>query len=252
MGEPMILAVETATRRGSVCLMRRDELVSSAIGEDQSSSHSNTLLREINRVLEQGQTRLSEVSLFAAATGPGSFTGLRIGLASIKAFGATLSRPCVGVPTLEAVARAAGPSNTTVALLPAGRGELFTQMFAVALDETVTELDQPAHLSPVELFAKYGHQPRICWCGEGARSRRKEIQAWADQQGISFSETPIAAKQEGWWLAPQELMLARHVAALAQLRHEQGDPGDANCLRALYVRPSDAELKTNGNNRAGN
>ena len=249
--EPTIMGVETATRRGSVCIMRGNNVLASAIGDDQSS-HSNTLLREISHILEQSDTQLSEMSLFAVASGPGSFTGLRIGLSSIKALGATLARPCIGVPTLQAVARAAGPSDRTVALLPAGRGELFAQMFAVAPDGAVIELDQAAHVSSVELFKKYGKEKRICWCGDGGHARRDEIQAMADQQGINFSEKPIEPNQNGWWLAPPDPLLAPHVAILGRLRLERGDPADAASLRALYVRPSDAELKSNVNNQLGN
>jgi tRNA threonylcarbamoyladenosine biosynthesis protein TsaB len=245
----VILSVETATRRGSVCVTRGDEIIASEVGPDQSS-HSNTLLREISQVLERSHILLSEVGVFAAAIGPGSFTGLRIGLASVKALAVTLGRPGVGVPTLHAVARSGGPSAVTVALLPAGRGELFAQMFAVSPGETVVELDRPAHLSTGELLKRYGGQPRIRWCGEGAHARRTELQEWASDQGISYSEMAGDAlmNRDGWTLAPPEPILARHIAALARLRLEQGDAGDPASLSALYVRPSDAELKSNVDN----
>ena len=127
---PVILSVETATRLGSVCLSRRNEVVVSVAGENVGS-HSNTLLRQIQEVLARAQVSLGEVDLFAAASGPGSFTGLRIGLATIKGLAATLNRPCIGVPTLQAVALSGGISASSVAILPAGRGEVFAQRFAV-------------------------------------------------------------------------------------------------------------------------
>ena len=105
-------------------------LLSSRTG-DATRSHSNDLLEHIAGALEEAGRTLQDVDLFAVATGPGSFTGLRIGLATVKSFSSTLARPIVGVPTLEAVARAGGPSKMTVALLPAGRGEVFAQSFRV-------------------------------------------------------------------------------------------------------------------------
>jgi len=248
----IILSLETATRRGSVCLTRANELLASAVGEDLTS-HSNTLLKQIDQVLVSSRFSLEDVSLFAAASGPGSFTGLRIGLATVKGLAATLDRPCAGIPTLQAVARAGGVSAVTVALLPAGRGELFAQKLAVMPDGTVVELDQPSHISPAELLNKYGNEPSIRWCGEGAQARSLYLQEFAQEQGICFTELQKAEqglKQDGWTLAPAEPLLARHVAALAQVRLEQGETGDPNSLRAFYVRPSDAELKSHGYNAA--
>src|SRR3977135_55846 len=147
---PLILSLETATMGGSVFLGRGNVELATRTG-DPRVSQSSSLLSDINDILQEASTSLHEVDLFACASGPGSFTGLRIGLATVKALAASLKRPCVGIPTLHAVAHAAGPSSATVALLPAGRGEVFAQMFSVAGDGTVTEVDSAAHLSPTKL-----------------------------------------------------------------------------------------------------
>src|SRR2546423_6166118 len=152
---PLILAIETATRAGSVSLVCGREIISSIAG-DASSSHSSDLIQNVQTVLEAAGKELTDVALFAAAQGPGSFTGLRIGLATIKALAVSTGRKCVGVSTLAAIARAAGDSRRTVSLLPAGRGELFAQMFAVSA-RAVEVLDAPAHLSVDALLKRYGH-----------------------------------------------------------------------------------------------
>jgi tRNA threonylcarbamoyladenosine biosynthesis protein TsaB len=249
---PIILSIETATRRGSVSVSRGSEELGFEIGNSQIS-HSNTLLRDINKVLKESKTSVSDLQLLAAAAGPGSFTGLRIGLATIKALAATLELPCIGIPTLQAVARAAGKSRASVALLPAGRGELFAQMLSVLPDGSVLELDLPAHVSPQELRERYGYQTQIRWCGEGAHLHRDKIEDWAVQKGIDFSEAqsdPINANENGWQLAALNPKLAQHVAGLALIQFEKGHAGDPNSLRALYVRPSEAELKSNVKNTA--
>src|SRR5258706_8853134 len=154
MKDPLILALETATRAGSGALARGDELLSAASG-DASASHSTDLIETVERILSSGGAKLSEVDLFAAAVGPGSFTGLRIGLATIKSFAMCTGRRCAGVSTLAAIAHAAGDSENTVALLPAGRGEVFAQMFSVR-DGQVRELDQAAHQKPDAVLERYG------------------------------------------------------------------------------------------------
>src|SRR6185295_12934665 len=104
---PLILAMETATRAGSVSLSLGAEIVASVAG-DASSSHSNHLIQNIETILRDAGRELRDVDLFAAALGPGSFTGLRIGLATAKALAMSMDRKCAGVSTLAAVAVAAG------------------------------------------------------------------------------------------------------------------------------------------------
>src|SRR5687767_1095270 len=117
MSHPLILSIETATLSGSVVVTRGDEILG-VINGDANISHSNTLLGDIDKLLAQTQITLSQIDLFAVATGPGSFTGLRIGIATTKALAATLDRQTVGIPTLEAVALSGGVSAESVALLP--------------------------------------------------------------------------------------------------------------------------------------
>src|ERR1041385_5875963 len=100
-----------------MCLSRGAELLATRLG-DANISHSNTILADINACLTDAKIGIEEIELFACASGPGSFTGLRIGIATVKALAATLHRPCVGIPTLQAIALAGGPAKTSVALLP--------------------------------------------------------------------------------------------------------------------------------------
>src|SRR5215204_5825275 len=113
---PLILSVETASLSGSVAVSRGEHILAAYAG-DSGVSHSNTLLHDIDKLLHEVQIDLAEIDLFAVATGPGSFTGLRIGIATVKGLAATLDRPCSGIPTLHAVALAAGASHRSVALL---------------------------------------------------------------------------------------------------------------------------------------
>lgn len=223
--KPTIFSVETATLSGSVALSRGEEILAALTG-DSGISHSNTLLKDIDKVLRETEVELSEIDLFAVATGPGSFTGLRIGIATVKGLAATLDRPCAGVPTLHAVALSAGASERTFALLPAGRGEVFAQLFSVTKDGLVTELDKATHISPQILVAKYDSLERVMWCGEGAIANRALLET-----------------KPGWQIAPPSENLAIHVASLARRKFRENELVHPDALQAIYVRPSDAELK---------
>ena len=220
--QPLVLSVETATLAGSVALTRGEQVVA-ASSSNSGISHSNRLLNDIDVLLSGAHVALPHIDLFAVATGPGSFTGLRIGIATVKALAETLGHPCAGIPTLEAIALAAGESERSVALLPAGRGEVFAQLFSVTHDGLVTALDNATHISPQKLLDKYGSLEDVVWCGEGA--------------------TVHSALLTNGRVAVPVQNLATHVASLALKRFREGQLEAPDALQAIYVRPSDAELK---------
>jgi tRNA threonylcarbamoyladenosine biosynthesis protein TsaB len=240
----LILSVDTAARAGSVCLARGEQVLC-ALSLEAQSSHSAHLLETIQQALESASCALNDVELFAVAAGPGSFTGLRIGIATVKSFAAVTGRPCVGVPTLQAIASAAGPSAHTVALLPAGRGELFTQLFAVDAEGNAQPLDEPQHLKPLEAWDKYSNHKRLRWAGEGSLVHADALRDHATAQGIDFSiefDETEGASTQGWIVARSCDNLAPAIAAIALQEFQQGKTVSADELRAIYVRPSDAEI----------
>lgn len=244
---PLILSLETATRNGSVALTRGQRLLALRTGDAQTS-HSNYLLQRVEEVLDEAGATLREVELFAVASGPGSFTGLRIGLATVKSFAATLKRSCVGVPTLAAVAHAAGLSPKTLAMIPAGRGEVFAQLLNVDEAGEVTPLSEAVHQHPARLLEGFVEFNRLKFAGEGAQQHELLIKARAEREGIRFlnekesrSETS-KADDKLWHISETHAALAIDVAALAYLRQQSSEAVSAEQLKAIYVRPSDAEL----------
>jgi len=240
---PLILAVETATRAGSVSLARGSKILDSLSG-DPVASHSSDLIENISKLLQAQHVNLRDVSLFAAAVGPGSFTGLRIGLATIKGFAASLARECVGVSTMAAIAHAVGVSQATVALLPAGRGELYAQLLRVDENGAVSLIDRASHLNPKAVLEKYAAIRLLKWAGEGAHLHAAELRAWSEDNGIAFAEGPSSrgSLSAEWTLTAPCERLAESIAALALLEYQNGNAISASDLRATYVRPSDAEI----------
>jgi tRNA threonylcarbamoyladenosine biosynthesis protein TsaB len=141
----LILSIETSTRPGSVALLRGGELLAQKTG-DEKSSHSAQLLSDIKELLHHRQINLKQIELLAAAVGPGSFTGLRIGLATAKALAKALKIPLAGVSTLEAASQSYGNIGTNSVILPAGRSEFFVQSFKT------NESGEKRSVSDVEIY----------------------------------------------------------------------------------------------------
>jgi tRNA threonylcarbamoyladenosine biosynthesis protein TsaB len=249
---PLILAIETATRAGSISLARGETILSTITG-DPGASHSTDLIQNIDLVLRRGGVTLKDVEVFAAATGPGSFTGLRIGLATVKSFAVSGEKPCVGVSTLAAIAHAAGyKSARVISLLPAGRGEAFAQMFSTSGTE-IESLDAAAHIPPSQLLEKYGGFDQIIWAGDGARLHAEMLRGWAEARGIEFRSAEVVSHNDGnrdgralvftgWLLAPECRKLSISVALLGLREFRCGNVLSPQQLLASYVRPADAEI----------
>jgi tRNA threonylcarbamoyladenosine biosynthesis protein TsaB len=243
---PLILGIETATRRGSVAVKRNREVLASRTGAT-SSSHSESLLEDIGSALKDAGVRLQDVDLFAAAAGPGSFTGLRIGLATVKGLAATLERPVVGVQTLLAVAYEIQKHGNIVAAIPAGRGELFAEFFDRSAEGGgITSLGPATHLPLEELLSQAASLSGLHWAGEGSWANREAIRSKADAVGINFTDgkrgSGLAAGGDMWVMVSPSGDLAVSVAALALDSFRRGEQCPAADLRAIYVRPPDARI----------
>lgn len=253
--EPLILAIDTATTAGGgVAISRGARLLACRTWSGSNASHSTSVLQEVDALLGEVKISLGAVQLFAALVGPGSFTGLRIGLATVKSLAATLARPCAGVPTLGAVARAAGPSACTLACLPAGRGEVFWQLLGVAEDLIVTPLSEPTHHNLETLFEHcLALEVPLLWAGSaidvyGARiiefAREKQIATCRKNMNDAATLTRRGdGARRAWVIDDQVQLLAVEAGALAWCDFRAGHVCDAEALRATYVRRVEAEVR---------
>jgi tRNA threonylcarbamoyladenosine biosynthesis protein TsaB len=124
----LILALDTTSRAGSLAIVRDGVLVHEISG-DAALTHGQRLPLEFTRVCEGAGVLLRDVDLFAVAAGPGSFTGLRVGIAAIQGLAVALDRRVVPVSTFEAVAAAAPRADDHIgAWVDAQRGEVFAQL----------------------------------------------------------------------------------------------------------------------------
>lgn len=125
----LILALDTTSRAGSLAVVRDGELVHEMSG-DPAVTHGQRLPLDFARVCEAAGVALRDIDVFAVAAGPGSFTGLRVGIAAVQGLAVATGRRVVAVSTLEAVAATAPRGEDRVAAwVDAQRGEVFAQMF---------------------------------------------------------------------------------------------------------------------------
>ena len=211
-----ILAADTSSQYGSVCVVDGQKL----IGEVRLASsvqHSEHFFRSVEFLFQHISFQLADIDLFVAARGPGSFTGLRVGLAAMNGFAAAHGKPSAGVTTLEALAWKTGIIGAPVVpIIDARRGELYGAVYRRA-EETLIEEHSPVVLKPAEWFATLPRRPLI-FCGDAAIWYRTEIEA----EGL-------------WAVHPMDLYIASTIAELA------GTP-NRGPLEPLYVRKTDAEI----------
>jgi tRNA threonylcarbamoyladenosine biosynthesis protein TsaB len=214
---PLILAVDTTSEYGSLALLRDSDLLEEALLH-APDSFSPVLYDELRRLLDRHALQLADIDCFAAASGPGTFTGVRVALACVKGLAAATDRPAVGVSNLQAVARY-GQAALRAAVLDARRGEVYAAVYDASgnlvTPEIVTRLAPWLETLPagVEEFLSNDLTPHL----EGTRFA-----------GARIVTVPRA--------------LAAAIAHIAADRLARGEAGDAESLDANYVRRTDAEL----------
>lgn len=143
-----VLALSTSTHRGSAAVLEDDRLLGKSAYADLGG-HAERIFSAVTEALDAANTRRSEIGLVVSDVGPGSFTGVRVGVASAKGLSLGLGVPLVGVGSLEAMAAAAfstgvaGPQNAVVTVLDAKKQEFFLAVY----DATGHALRTPEHLS---------------------------------------------------------------------------------------------------------
>lgn len=228
----VILGIDTCDSRGSVVLREAGSVVARQRHET-TEDFSSWLLPAVDQCLKRGGLALCNVELFAVASGPGSFTGLRVGLTTVKAWAELFGRRIVGVSRLEVMARLAGdkPGYVTSSF-DAQRGQIFGGLYRIGEKREGELIEQQMVIAPegfVDWVAEHTGKETVRWV-----SMDPELLASAPSWRIR------AGKGEEILRCPDGL--AAGVAELGEERAEQGKFTDALHLDANYVRRSDAEI----------
>lgn len=208
-----ILALDTTSEFGSVAI-HRDGTLRAAQHVQSSEGFADRIIRMIDETIEQSGLALRDVDCFAAASGPGSFTGVRVGLAAIKGLAEAEHKPAAAISNLRAAA-AAGSSAERAVILDARRGQVFAAVYNDNLDlvrpEVVTDLDP--------------------W-----------LEALEGFEGDVIAPASYRERIEPRHFVLVRRHLASAIAFCAELDGRKGQWADPAALDANYIRRPDAEL----------
>jgi tRNA threonylcarbamoyladenosine biosynthesis protein TsaB len=126
---PRILALDTCLHSCQAAILRGDETLAS-LSEPMTRGHQERLALMTREAMGQAGLAFPDLSFIAVTVGPGSFTGLRVGLAFAKGLALALDRPCIGIGVLEALAAGPADSESRAAVIDAGRGRVYMQIFS--------------------------------------------------------------------------------------------------------------------------
>jgi tRNA threonylcarbamoyladenosine biosynthesis protein TsaB len=224
----LVLALDTTTRRGSIALLR-DGAVLETYSGNADITHGERLPGDLLRVLDAHATRVSDIDVFAVAAGPGSFTGLRIGIATLQGLALANGKSLVGISALDALyalsLRGSAPSPATEAStwMDAQRGQVFSAVYkdGITIEDAIVE-KPAAILSRWQLERR---QPQV-FIGDAALLYREPIhRAFPDALIVD----PIPP-------------LAPAIARLGEAHVLRHGPASPDAIRPVYIRRSDAEL----------
>lgn len=222
----LILGIETATKTGGVAIVSDDGVIAEYTLNIEVT-HSERLMSTVDRVLKDTGIELSRIDGFGVSIGPGSFTGLRIGLSTVKGLAFTTGKPLAAVPTLKALAWNVPYSCYPVCpLLDARKKEVYAALYRQDSRDLATLWD--ATVAPLaELAGRITGE--VVFTGEGARLFAEDIhKLFAERAHIA----PLAA------MVPS----AASVAEIAHRMLKAGQQADPDNLSPLYIRRPEAEL----------
>jgi tRNA threonylcarbamoyladenosine biosynthesis protein TsaB len=232
----LILALDTTTRAGSLALLRDDDLLEVFVG-DAGRTHATRLPGDILACLARHRVSLRDVDGFGVAAGPGSFTGLRIGIATVQGLAFSTGRPAVAVSALDALAWATGETSgsggtvpgLTAAWMDAQRGEVFGCLYRWTADGPVA-LAEPVVGNPaavLEAWAGLTAGLPVTFTGDGA---------------LRYEELVGGAAVPGRRVVRPVPELAPAIGRLAAREASRGVAHPPHAIRPVYIRRPDAEL----------
>lgn len=233
-----ILAIDSSGMVASVAVMQDEELIAEYT-TNYKKTHSQTLLPMLDQVKQMIDLDLNSLDAIAVAAGPGSFTGLRIGSATVKGLGLALKKPIVPVPTVDALAyNLYGTSALICPLMDARRNQVYTGIYQFQKADTksgyrMTAIKEQCAVEITEIVAMLNQLGReVIFLGDGVSVYASQIE---EMITVPYSFAPASCNRQK----------ASCVAALGQLLYQQGKTQTAMEHAPEYLRLSQAERERN-------
>lgn len=234
-----ILALDSSGLVASVAIVQDDNLIAEYT-TNYKKTHSQTLLPMLDEVVRMTETDKKSFDLLAVAAGPGSFTGLRIGSATVKGLALAWDIPVVAVPTLEALAYNAWGSRRIICpIMDARRRQVYTGLYRFDKDDKMEVLMDQVPMDIDELIEVLGDRgEEVLFVGDG-------IDVYADtirqKMTVPFSFAPAHMNKQR----------AGSVAVAAKKRYEEGIYTSGDDFTPEYLRQSQAERERAERQKAG-
>lgn len=222
-----ILALDTSTNMASIAVMDENML----LGEyslNQDLSHSENLLPMIKEILDSLNLKINDIDLYGVSIGPGSFTGLRIGVTTVKAFAHLFDKPIVGVSTLEALGFNLAYNNIVVPMIDARRDRVYTGIYTWENAELVTLMEADALEMDILLEKLDNNYEKIVVNGNGTLLHRERIEKKLGSK-VRFASIGDNSSR------------ATSVGELALINYNKGQVDNYYTLAPDYLRKSQAE-----------
>jgi tRNA threonylcarbamoyl adenosine modification protein YeaZ len=227
----IVLSIDTCDLRGSVAVLR-DEAVLGVLSHESKKEYSSWLLPTVDELLKEAGLRLASVDAFAVAAGPGSFTGVRVGLTTVKAWAEVYGRPVAAVSRLEAIAsQTAVGGNCVAAFVDGQRGQVFGAVYREE-GSGLVRVGEETVIAPgkfVDTAVELSRGERIAWVSPDPAVVAVDP-AWKERAKRGESVEQVSAT------------LAGVIGRIGLRRLQVGKTTDALGLDANYVRRSDAEI----------
>lgn len=225
----LTLAIETATKTAGIAILKEEEVLAE-LYVDLGRHHAEVLLPALDHLFLLAGLTPGEIDLFACTVGPGSFTGVRIGVSTIKGLALATGKPVVGASTLEILAmNAALCPNLICPLLDARKGQVYAGFFRMGGDG-LSEAVAPERLSDVETLLQGLEDEDIVFLGDGAVRYAKLI-----GETLPGGSVPVDGRLHS--------LRASAVGLAGLRRYRSGDCVDLLTLAPKYLRLSEAETK---------
>jgi tRNA threonylcarbamoyladenosine biosynthesis protein TsaB len=223
-----VLGIDTSTACGSVGLIEDEETISEYL-LNIPVTHSERLLGAIDFVLREARCRMEQVEGWVIALGPGSFTGLRIGVSTVKGLAFATGKPVAGVSTLDVLASQIAPTSFLICpILDARKKEVYTGFYRFQNGISLTRQSEYQAISPESLVSQINEQ--TIFVGDGVRTYGD---FFLDRLG-SFAIFPPS---------PLHVSHGSTVAKLGLDLLKKGEHLSLSTFSPLYIRPSEAEVR---------
>ena len=248
----LTLSLDTSSPVGSLAVLRDDSLLA-VVSTATEENYSSRMFRHLDFLLKDLSLTLAAFDLFSVAAGPGSFTGLRVGLTAAKGWAEVYRKPVVGVSALEAVAIQAFLDETqrpatVIPVLDARRSQLYCAVYCSSPRSPLRIEGDACVMSPEELSAEI--ERRVAGTAI-SDSKQKIVIATPDPALLSscasrFEKIAAPSRNVSIIIQPVSAILAPAIGRIGYASAQRGDFSDALTLDANYVRRSDAELQLKG------